>query len=231
MIEASPLVVRKLRHHAFQITGIRPYDYREAGEKRAFFERRLRALVALAGGSTLLVEEHDALGGFGFTIDGRRYNVDTLKFFEVLVGMRRAGVLDAFGATDRRRTVLEIGAGWGGFAYQFKTLFPKTTYVIVDFPELFLFSATYLVTVFPEAKVRFWREGQRTFEESEDVDFVFVPVPHADAVLRCAAGSAGEPRVVPGDDDVAGRAVHGAGGGDRLSDALQPESRPLCLQR
>ena len=183
LIDASPLVVRKLRHHAFQITGIRPYDYREAGEKRAFFERRLRALVALAGGSTLLVEEHDALGGFGFTIEGRRYNVDTLKFFEVLVGMQRAGVLEPFRATDRRRIVLEIGAGWGGFAYQFKTLFPKTTYVIVDFPELFLFSATYLLTVFPEAKVRFWQAGQRTFEESEDVDFVFVPVPHADAVL------------------------------------------------
>jgi len=183
LIDASPLVVRKLRHHAFQITGIRPYDYREAGEKRAFFERRLRALVALAGGSTLLVEEHDALGGFGFTIEGRRYNVDTLKFFEVLVGMQRAGVLEPFRTTDRRRIVLEIGAGWGGFAYQFKTLFPKTTYVVVDFPELFLFSASYLLTVFPEAKVRFWQAGQRTFEESEDVDFVFVPVPHVDAVL------------------------------------------------
>jgi len=183
LIDASPLVVRKLRHHAFQITGIRPYDYREAGEKRSFFERRLRALVALAGGSTLLVEEHDALGGFGFTIDGRRYNVDTLKFFEVLVGMHRVGVLEPFRATDGRRMVLEIGAGWGGFAYQFKKLFPRTTYVIVDFPELFLFSATYLLTVFPEAKVRFWQAGQQTFEESEDVDFVFVPVPHADAVL------------------------------------------------
>ena len=183
LIDASPLVVRKLRHHAFQITGIRPYDYREAGEKRAFFERRLRALVALAGGSSLLVEEHGALGGFGFTIDGRCYNVDTLKFFEVFVGMQRSGVLEPFRTTDRRRMVLEIGAGWGGFAYQFKTLFPKTTYVIVDFPELFLFSATYLLTVFPDAKVRFWHAGQQMFEKSEDVDFVFVPVPHADAVL------------------------------------------------
>jgi len=28
MIEASPLIVRKLRHHSFNLTGIRPYDYR-----------------------------------------------------------------------------------------------------------------------------------------------------------------------------------------------------------
>ena len=52
-----------------------------------------------------------------------------------------------------RKLVWEIGAGWGGFAYQFKTLFPDVTYVIVDLPELFLFSATYLMTLFPEAKV------------------------------------------------------------------------------
>ena len=78
--------------------------------------------------------------------------------------------------------VLEIGGGWGGFAYQFKTLFPKTTYVIVDFPELFLFSATYLLTVFPERQGAVLASGRaRRSSESEDVDFVFVP----DAARRC----------------------------------------------
>ena len=43
-----------------------------------------------------------------------------------------------------RPVVCEVGSGWAGFAYQFKTLFPRATYVLVDFPELFLFSATYL---------------------------------------------------------------------------------------
>jgi len=180
LADASPLVVRKLRHHAFQITGVRPYDYRGAGEQQTYFERRLRALVALAGDDALLVGEHPALGGFGFVIDGKRHNLDTLKFFEVLVGMRQAGALEVFG-TRERRTVLEIGAGWGGFAYQFKTLFPNTTYVIVDFPELFLFSATYLMTVFPQASVRFWRPGGDAFTWNE-VDFVFVPARYADAL-------------------------------------------------
>lgn len=185
LIDASPLVIRKLRHHAFHITGVRPYDYRGAGEQRAYFERRLHALTALAGGSDLLLGDHDTLGGFGFEIDGRRHNVDTLKFFEVLVGMHRAGVLEPFRRGDRRRMVVEIGAGWGGFAFQFKTLFPKTTYVIVDFPELFLFSATYLMTVFPGAAVRFWTDGAATFDRWQDVDFIFIPNQHAD-VLRHA---------------------------------------------
>jgi putative sugar O-methyltransferase len=110
----------------------------------------LRGLV----GDSLLVPESPALGGFGYDFDGRLFNVDTIKFFEVLAGMRRSGVLASFGGSDRRMA-WEIGAGWGGFAYQFKTLFPNITYVISDLPDLFLFSAVYLMTVFPEARVCF----------------------------------------------------------------------------
>ena len=47
----------------------------------------------------------------------------------------------------------------GGFPYQFKSLCPSVTYVISDFPELFLFSATYLMTAFPDAEVGFWGQG------------------------------------------------------------------------
>ena len=173
MIEASPLILRKLRHHAFHITGIRPYDYRSKGDtRRAHFEARLQALREMAGDS-LLVPESPALGGFGYDIGGRLFNVDTLKFFEVLIGMERGGVLAA--VRDRERPVVcEIGAGWGGFAYQFKTLFPRSTYVIVDFPELFLFSATYLGTVFPDARIAFVGADESP-ASAGDADFVFVP--------------------------------------------------------
>ena len=186
MIEASPLIIRKLRHHAFHITNLRPYHYRGYADRQAYFERRMRALVGLGGGTDLLVPEAEALGGFGYSIDGRLYNVDTLKFFEVFVGMRRAGLLDAFGPGAARRLVWEIGGGWGGFAYQFKTLFPNTTYVIVDFPELFLFSATYLSTIFPEATLRYWREDQPVFDGWQGVDFIFIPADRADAMREAA---------------------------------------------
>jgi glycosyltransferase involved in cell wall biosynthesis len=182
MIEASPLIIRKLRHHAFHITNLRPYEYRAYGDRQAYFERRMRALAALGGGTDLLVPEAEALGGFGYSIDGRLYNADTLKFFEVLVGMRRAGLVDAFRGDPDRRLVWEIGGGWGGFAYQFKTLFPRTTYVIVDFPELFLFSATYLSTVFPQATMRFWRGDRPVFENWQEADFIFIPADRAGAM-------------------------------------------------
>ena len=177
MTDATPIILAKLRHHAFHITGLRPYDYRVAtDEKAALFEQRLRTLMAM-GGDELVVPEHPALGGFGYTVDGKLFNLDGLKYLEVLVGMKRSGVLDAFRRVKGRRVAWEIGGGWGGFAYQFTRVFPDTTYVITDLPELFLFSATYLQTVVPDARVLII--GPSTPDEARlhwrDYDFVFVP--------------------------------------------------------
>jgi glycosyltransferase involved in cell wall biosynthesis len=175
MIEASPLIVRKLRHHAFQITGVRPYDYRNKNDgRREYFEARLRALRSL-GGEALLVPESPAMGGFGYSIGPSLFNVDTIKFYEVLIGMERGGVLKAMRGIERP-LVCEIGAGWGGFAYQFKHVFPRATYVLVDFPELFLFSATYLGATFPDARLLFvGTDDAATIDGWRDADFVFVP--------------------------------------------------------
>jgi glycosyltransferase involved in cell wall biosynthesis len=182
LVEASPLIIRKLRHHAFHITGIRPYDYRVKADtrRRTLFEARLRALRELDGGR-LLVPESPALGGFGYDIEGQLFNVDTIKFYEVLIGMERGGLLDELRPKERP-VVCEIGAGWGGFAYQFRTLLPRTTYVIVDFPELFLFSATYLGVVCPGARLLLAEGG--ALDGWKDADFVFVPHTHAGTVAQ-----------------------------------------------
>ena len=119
--------------------------------------------------------ESPALGGYGYEIDGRLFNEDTLKFYEVLIGMERGGVLAPLRSADRP-VVCEVGPGWAGFAYQFKTLFPRATYVLVDFPELFLFSATYLSAVFPDARLHWVTEpSPAALEGWRDADFVFVP--------------------------------------------------------
>ncbi|SME99096.1 putative sugar O-methyltransferase [Tistlia consotensis] len=174
LLDASPLVVEKLLHHSYHLTGLKVYDYRsgkEAAQRQ--FEEKLAALIEL-GGRDLLVPQPRALGGFGFEIDGALYNIDTLKFFEVLIGMRRAGVLPP--ADGERRCLLEVGAGWGGFAHAYKTLRPDTTYVIVDLPEVLLFSGTYIRTVFPAARLHFHDAADPIPKGRwRDYDFVLLP--------------------------------------------------------
>lgn len=177
MLDATPLIIDKLRQHTYHVTGVRIHEYRSGRERqRERYADKLRALLA-QGKPELFVPEAAALGGFGFTADGHLSNIDTLKFFEVLLALDKGAVLDEFRGDGDRKLVWEVGAGWGGFPYQFKTLCPNTTYLISDFPELFLFSATYLMTMFPGAKVRFWGEepADRIFANWRDYDFIFTP--------------------------------------------------------
>jgi putative sugar O-methyltransferase len=78
--------------------------------------------------------------------------------------------------------------GWGGFAYQLKTLFPNTTYIIVDLPPTLLFSATYLKAAFPDARMKFYgeRPEQELFDDLDQTDFVYLPA-HALARARVPA--------------------------------------------
>ena len=47
----------------------------------------------------------------------------------------------------------------------------------MDFPELFLFSGTYLKTLFPEARMEFFDHGalDELLSRWRDIDFLFVP--------------------------------------------------------
>jgi len=178
MLDASPLVIRKLREHCHHITGLRAYEYRSHHlHQRAALENKLGAL-SQRDAHGLLVPESPALGGFGFQIDGQLINLDTLKFYESLLVMDEAGLLAPFREDPgTRRLVVEIGPGWGGFARQFKTLFPNVTYVLVDLPQTFLFSGVYLKSLLPRASTLFLAGEPRrwTIDESADCDFIFAP--------------------------------------------------------
>lgn len=177
MFDASPLIIDKLRHHCHHVTGVRAYQYRtNTDQAETAFRKKLRALNEL-GHPELLVPEPEVMGGFGFRIDGDLCNLDTLKFYEALIALEKGEVLREFRETADRKAVWEIGAGWGGFACQFRKIAPNTTYLIMDFPELFLFSATYLMTVFPGSRVWFYDGSalEELWENWQQYDFVFLP--------------------------------------------------------
>jgi len=178
LLDATPLIVEKLREHCYHITGLLSYAYRNHHQHRAQpLVHRLRQLQALDDAG-LFVPEADILGGFGFRIDGQLVNLDTLKFYETLIGMHRAGALASFQNREGPRPlVVEIGGGWGGFAYQFKTRFPHCCYLIVDLPQTLLLSATYLRTLFPDARMAICGEPDfaNACANPQQWDFLFAP--------------------------------------------------------
>jgi putative sugar O-methyltransferase len=184
MFDAGPLLIAKLREHTYHLTGLKPYEYREHhADQASRFASKLRRLQEVDS-SNLFVPEAPQLGGFGHRIGGRLVNLDTLRFYECLIALDRAGVVSQMRGQGRH-CILEIGAGWGGFAYQLKTLFPNTTYIIVDLPPTLLFSATYVKATFPGARMKFCgeRPEEQLFDELDRTDFIFLPA-HAFARAR-----------------------------------------------
>jgi hypothetical protein len=177
LLDASPLIVDKLRHHSYHVTGLKPYDYRTGKDAAGTLMAEKRDALLQLGDRSLLVPEPQLLGGFGHEIDGRLYNIDTLKYFEVLIALERGAVLPGLREHPGRPLVWEIGAGWGGLAYALKTVVPNATYVISDLPQLFLFSGTYLPTVLPEARIAWLHNGAEAaaFDAWDDHDIVFTP--------------------------------------------------------
>lgn len=178
MLDASPLIIRHLREHCYHLTGLHAYDYRQHHSvKTEVFGKKLQALRQLDK-YNLFVPESPALGGFGHKINGVLVNLDTLKYYESLIAMDRGGLLSFLrGEKNQKKMVLEIGAGWGGFAYQFKTLFPEVCYIIVDLPQSMLFSIVYLKTVFGEGNFYVYEEAsfKEAMQDPKKYDFIFLP--------------------------------------------------------
>jgi hypothetical protein len=99
-----------------------------------------------------------------------------LRFFRALSVLQDAAVLRDF-RNGTRRIVWEIGGGWGGFAYQFKTVCPNVTYLITGSPNLLLLSGVYLQTVLPSARLRFYEPAHADafWSDWHTVDFAFAP--------------------------------------------------------
>lgn len=173
---AGPDTISALRRQTTAVGGVAAAEYEEADHKVQFrFERDLRRLLA-RGDAALWIDEPSVLGTFGFSFNGRRFNEDTLRFFRVVSLLQDAALIKEF-RDGTRRTVWEIGGGWGGFAHHFKQLCPNVTYLITGRPELFLLSAVYLMTLFPAARFRFYDPATPAdfWGDWDGVDFAFAP--------------------------------------------------------
>jgi putative sugar O-methyltransferase len=168
MYNATPEIIARLRDHCHWISGVRSYEYKNHhAHDRKRFEVKYNQLKILAPNLPPVSEPKD-MGGFGFEIDGSLINVDSLKFYESVVALELSGILSYLKRIDRP-VIVEIGAGWGGFATAIKKLIPNCQYIVIDIPETLLFSGTYLGQIFPEQSKRFIEDF--TIDPKEDLVF------------------------------------------------------------
>jgi len=160
----------KLRLHTYHFTGDN-YQYYVFREGEAKLWETWRSLTAGIPSAYVLSEPTGAIQGIGLqTPDGRRVSQDILRFQEVITTLWRESVLAELPSDS---AVLEIGGGYGGLAHHLSRLTTPRTYVIVDLPEMLLFSAAYLSLLNPDKRVAMYDASHP--ENDLDGDFVLVP--------------------------------------------------------
>lgn len=173
-----------IRFHAGLVTGESPFAYWH--QDPAIDPDKFAALIGYDFFSAGLPENHrlgeaqlgDAPDFLGIRYKERIINRDIARFQSCVANLSGMGVIDDLRAKAGRSVVVEIGAGYGGLASALAGILgDKAVYLIVDIPEMFLFSAAYLMSRHPEKRFCVFEPGRTSpdFLESGGVDFVFVP--------------------------------------------------------
>lgn len=72
-----------------------------------------------------------------------------------------------------RKTILEIGGGYGGLAYFLNRNIPNLTYIDLDLPENMALTAYYLLCCFPEKKILLY--GEDSLDNIGNYDIAVLP--------------------------------------------------------
>ncbi len=76
------------------------------------------------------------------------------------------------------KTVLDIGGGYGFYNALFKTIYPHTTQILVDFPHQLIFAYYFFKEKFPNSKILDLRDFDNcdfSYENICEYDFILIP--------------------------------------------------------
>lgn len=183
----------KLRLHTYHLTRDDHWGYKHSEEEFV----RMSGLLGLTHGIPRNLVLDEPSGGMGFRLDdGRFVSHDTLRFQRTVNTLYRQGILDALkkqtkpsalmGVMGARLSLLEIGAGYGGLAHHLSNILGDSTYVIVDLPEVLLFSASYLSLLNETKKIYVYSPADFSSfidsSEARSYDFILLPNYRVDAL-------------------------------------------------
>lgn len=140
----------KLRMHTYHFTSDNYQTYL-SGDPQAFRD----AVDTLKKDIPPRFVLNEPEGGIGYHYDdGCFLSRDIIRFQRVVNTLYRHGVFSTLSLPDEQQIyILEIGAGYGGLAHHLSNILGNATYVIVDLPEMLLFSASYLSLLNPHKKI------------------------------------------------------------------------------
>ena len=116
----------------------------------------------------------------GVEYKGKIINGDICRYQSCISNLYSMGILESLLESDNRNLIVEIGGGYGGLAHQLgNILAPNSTYIIVDLPEILLFSGGYLIVNNPEKNIYIYEKDTFTPEfltgEIYNYDYVLLP--------------------------------------------------------
>jgi len=111
---------------------------------------------------------------------GRIVNEAIARFQNCVSNLFHIGILESMLAADDQQVVVEIGGGYGGLAHSLGSILNgHATYIIVDFPDMLMFSGTYVILNNPDQSIYVYDSETFTPEfvqnELTNYDFVLVP--------------------------------------------------------
>jgi len=178
MLELPEEYFAKIRLHTYHLTSDNYQTYYFGNPQNFRHSLNLEVLTRDLPHEYVLNEPE---GGIGHRYgEGRFISIDVARFQRVVSSLYRHHVFSELPSSrDRQTYVLEIGGGYGGLAHHMSRIIERVTYVIVDLPETFIYSAPYLSMLNPEKRIYLY--DKESFPqllqhgELEQYDFVLLP--------------------------------------------------------
>jgi len=116
----------------------------------------------------------------GINYRGKIINQPTIRYQRCISNLYLAGILPQFLEKEGNSIILEVGGGHGGLAHALGSILTgKSTYIIIDLPEMLLFSGGYLIVNNPQKNIYLYEKSTFTpeflKEEIHDYDYVLIP--------------------------------------------------------
>jgi hypothetical protein len=116
----------------------------------------------------------------GMTYKNKVINKNIARYQSCISNLYYSGILNKIASQTKKEVILEIGGGYGGLAHHLGNILnKKSTYIILDFPEMLLYSGGFLIANNPDKNIYIYEKESFTSEfiktDLLDYDFVLIP--------------------------------------------------------